>query len=73
MSRQNHKVNKNTEIPGMHLNIDAIRTTTNVPDCKTLKELQEVISQHEHLQHFKEHNIKGLSENKDQIPHDIRT
>ena len=31
LSRQNHKENKDAEIPGMQLNIDAIHTMTNIP------------------------------------------
>ena len=37
----------------MQLNINAIQTTTNVPDCMTIQELQKATSQDEHLQHLK--------------------
>ena len=49
LSRQNHKDNKDAEIPGMQININGIQTTTNTPQCMTLHELQQVISQDEHL------------------------
>ena len=57
----------------MHLNIDTIHTTTNNSDCVTIQELQQVPSQHEHLQQLKEYIIRDWSENKDQIPQDMRT
>ena len=41
LSRQNHKENKDKEIPGMQLNVDAIETTTNIPDCMKIQQLQQ--------------------------------
>ena len=41
LSRQNHTENKDTEIPGMQLNIEATQTTTNISDCITMKQLQQ--------------------------------
>ena len=49
LSRQNHKENKDPEIPGMQMNIDAIETMTNIPDCMTLQWLQQATSQDDHL------------------------
>ena len=40
--------NGDTDMPGMQLNIDAIQTATNIPDCMTLQELQQAISQDGH-------------------------
>ena len=37
LSRQNHTENKDAEMPGMQLNIDAIQTTTNIPNCITIQ------------------------------------
>ena len=73
LSRQNHKVNKGTQILGMQLNIDAIQTTTNIPDCMTIHKLKQAMSQDEHLQCLKEYIIKGWLERRDQIPQDIAT
>ena len=36
LSRQNHKKNKDTEIPHMQVNIDAIQMTTNIPQSPGL-------------------------------------
>ena len=63
LSRQNYKENKDAEIPGMQLNIDAIQTT-NIPDCMTIKQLQQATSQDYHLQQLKEYIIRGWPENK---------
>ena len=64
LSTQNHKKNKDTEIPGMQVNINAIQTITNIPDCLTIQELQQATSQDGHQQQIKEHIIKGWPENK---------
>ena len=39
LSRQNHKENKDAEISSMQLSIDAIQTTTNIPDWMTIQQL----------------------------------
>ena len=38
LSKQNHKGNKDEEVPGMKWNIDAVQTT-NIPDCKMIQQL----------------------------------
>ena len=43
MSRQNHKENKDAEIPAMPLKIDAIQTTSNIPDYMAKWELQQAL------------------------------
>ena len=73
LSRQNHKENKDMEIPGMQLNIDAIQTMTNIPDCMTIQQLQHATSQANHLQQLRGYIIRGWPENKDQIPQDKQT
>ena len=55
------------------LNIDAKQATTNIPECMTVHELQQATPQDEHLQHPKDHIIKGWPESRDQIPQDMRT
>ena len=61
LSRQNHKENIDAEIPGKQLNDDVIQTTTNIPDCMMIQQLQQATLQDEHLQQLKEHIIKGLA------------
>ena len=72
LSRQNHKEKKDAEMPGIQLNIDAIQTTTNIPGCKTVHELQQVMSHVEHLQCLNDHIIQGWPQSRGQIPQDMR-
>ena len=48
LSRQNHKENKDEEIPGMPLNVDTIQTNTNIPDSMMIQHLQQATSQDDH-------------------------
>ena len=57
----------------MQLNIDAIQTMTNITDCMTIQQLQQATSPDGNLQQLKDYIIRGLPENKDQIPHNMRT
>ena len=50
-----------------------IQSTTNVPECITMHELQEAMSQDQHLQHLMEYVIQGWPDSKNQLPQDIRT
>ena len=59
LSRQNHKENKDAEIPSMQININVIQTTINIPECMTVHALQQAASQDEHLQHIKEYITQG--------------
>ena len=43
----------------MLLNIDAIQRTTNIPEGMTIHELQQAMSQDDHLQCLKEHTSQG--------------
>ena len=36
---------QDTQIPGMQININTIQTPTNIPECKTMHELQQAMSQ----------------------------
>ena len=65
LSRQNHEENKDTEITGLQLNIDAIETVTNITDCMTIQQLQQATSQDDHLQHLKDYIIRAWPEKKD--------
>ena len=65
LSRQYHKENKDDEMPEMQLNIDAIQTTTNIPDCMMKQQLQQATSQDDHLQQLKDYTIRGWPEEKD--------
>ena len=64
---------KEAEIAGMQLIIDAIQTTTNIPDCITIQQLHQATLQDNHLQQLEKYIIRGWPENKDQIPQDMHT
>ena len=51
--RQNHNENNDAEISGMQLNINAIQTATNIPECMTVPKLQQAIFQDQNLQHLR--------------------
>ena len=63
LSRQNHKENNEAEIPDMQININAIQTSTNIPEWMTMHELQQAVSQDEHLQHLKGYIIQRWPNN----------
>ena len=64
---------KDTGLPGMQLNTDVIKTTTNIPECMTIHKPQQATLQDEHLQCLKDRIIQDWPESRDQIPQDIRT
>ena len=70
--QNNHKENKDTKVPGIQLNLSAIQTSTNLSDCMTIQELQQAISQDEHLKHLQKLIIQGWPEHRDEIPQDMR-
>ena len=70
---RHHSKNKDEEIMGMQISMNAIQSTTNVPECMTMHELQGAMSQDQHLKHLIEYVIQGWPESKNQQPQDIRT
>ena len=50
LSRQNCEENKDEEITGRQANINTIQTTTNIPECMMIHELQQAMSQDNNLQ-----------------------
>ena len=73
LSTQNHSKNKDKEITGIQISINAIQSTTNIPECIKMHELQEATSQDQHLHHLMEYFLQGWPESKIQPPQDIRT
>ena len=49
-SRDNHKENKDAEIPIMDVKVDAIQTITNIPECMSIQQLQQATAKVEHSQ-----------------------
>ena len=50
LSRHNHTENKDEEIPGMDIKVDAIQTATDIPECMSIPQLQQATAQDNHLQ-----------------------
>ena len=44
LSRQNHKEDKDEEIEGIQVNVNNIETSTNIPECMMICELQHETS-----------------------------
>ena len=72
LSRQNHKEDKDEERERMQVNINNIETSTNIPECMTIHELQHETDQDNHLQQLKECIMKGWLESKDSIAKNLR-
>ena len=50
LSRYNHTENKDAEIHGMDIKVDAIQTTTNIPECMSIPQILQAIMQDKNLQ-----------------------
>ena len=50
-----------------------IQSTSNMPECLTMQELQKATCQDQHLQYLMEYVTQGWPESKNQLPQDIRT
>ena len=59
LSRKNHKDDRGKEIEGMQVSINIKETSTNIPECMMICNLQHEIDQDNHLQQLKECIIKG--------------
>ena len=59
-----HSEDKDVEILGTQLGINAIQTTINITECMTVPELQQVTCQDQHKQCLKEYIIHGWPEQK---------
>ena len=66
LSKQNHIENKDKEIKGMQISLNATQLRTYVPECMTFNELKEATSQGQHLQQLMEYIIQGWPDNKGQ-------
>ena len=68
----NHRENKDNEIQGMDIGIDALQIMTDVPDCMSILQIQQATTQDGHLQQLKNNIISGWPATKDQLLQDIR-
>ena len=59
LSRHNHMENKDEEMHGMDVRVDAIQMSMNIPECMSIPQIQQVTVQDEHLQWLKrEHHCR---------------
>ena len=59
LSRQNQKENKDEEIPGINININAICLTIDIPNCMIAQKIQETTAKDEHLQQLRVYIIRA--------------
>ena len=59
LSQQNHEEDKNSEIPGITTNIDAVNKATGIHECMSVHDIQQATLQDEHLQQLKNYIIQG--------------
>ena len=67
LSRHNHTENKDTEIPGMDIKVNAIQTATNISECMSIPQLHQTTAQDNHLPCLKGYIIRAWPENRDQM------
>ena len=65
--------NRDEEICGMDIRVDAMEMSTNILECISVAQIQQATVHNEHLQQLKGYIITGWPEIKDQVQHDIRT
>ena len=56
----------------MDVRVDAIQSTTDIPECISISQVKQATVQDEHLQHLKNIIIAGWPSTKDQLHIDIR-
>ena len=57
--------NEDVEICGMDIRVVAIQTSTNIPECMSITQIQQATAQDEHVQQLNGYIIAGLPEIKD--------
>ena len=70
--RNNHIEGKNKPIKDMDVQVDAIQSSVDMPECISIEEIQHVLSQDVHLQQLKTFIIAGWPHTKDELHTDIR-
>ena len=72
LSRHNHVEGKNKPIKDMDVRMDAIQSTTDMPECISMAEIQQASTQDDHLQHLKSFIIAGWPNTKDELHADLK-
>ena len=70
--RHNHAEGKDKVIKGMDIQMDTIQNATDMPDCLSMAEMQQVSSQDDHLQQLKSLIIAGWPDSNNKLHADLR-
>ena len=72
LSHNNHIEGKDKPIKGMDIRIDAIQSTTDMPECISMAEIQQASVQDNHLQCLNSLIIAGWPNSKDELHVDLK-
>ena len=72
LSRHNHTEGKDKPIKGMDIQADALQTTTDMPECASVAEIQQASSLNNHLQQLKGIIITGWPDNRGELHADLQ-
>ena len=72
LSQHNHMEGKDKSIKDMDIQVDAIESLVDMPDCISIEEIQQTSLENAHLQQLKTFIIAGWLYTKDELQTDIR-
>ena len=72
LSRHHHVEGKDKPIEDMDIQVDAIQSTTDIPECVSMAEIQQALVQDDHLQELKNFIISGWPDMNDKLHADLR-
>ena len=72
LSRHNHIEGKDKPIKDMDIQVEAIQSATDMPECISGAEIQQVFMQHNHLQKLRNLNIAAWPDTKDELHVDLK-
>ena len=70
--RHNHAEGKEKPIKGMDIWVDTIQTAMDIPECISMAEIQQALSQDNHLQQLKGIIITGWPDSRDELCVDLQ-
>ena len=72
LSRHNHVEGKDKPIKDIDVWVDTIQSTTDMPECISMAEIQQASAQDNHLQQQKSFIMAGWPDTKDELHTDLR-
>ena len=72
LSWHNHIEGKDKPIKDMDISIDAIQSTTDIPGCISMAQIQQASAQDDHLQCLNSFIITGWPSTKDKLHSDLK-